>query len=202
MSLDKQSVTDNDKIRCSWCAGSPLYREYHDFEWGRPVHDDSHLFEMIVLEGMQAGLSWLTVLKKRDAFRTAFDNYNLERIIGYNDEKIEMLMSDSGIIRNRLKIKSVVSNAKAFREVQNSFGSFDHFIWNYVDNKPIVNSWRSLSEIPSKTILSDRISKDLSNLGFKFVGSTIIYSFMQAVGIVNDHITDCFVYSDTSLCIT
>jgi DNA-3-methyladenine glycosylase I len=157
---------------------------------------------MIVLEGMQAGLSWLTVLKKRDAFRTAFDNYNLERIIGYNDEKIEMLMSDSGIIRNRLKIKSVVSNAKAFREVQNSFGSFDHFIWNYVDNKPIVNSWRSLSEIPSKTILSDRISKDLSNLGFKFVGSTIIYSFMQAVGIVNDHITDCFVYSDTSLCIT
>lgn len=192
-----QNVSDNGKIRCSWCTGNPLYMDYHDFEWGRPVHDDIRLFEMLVLEGMQAGLSWLTVLKKREAFRVAFDNYDLDRIIGYNDEKIEMLMSNSGIIRNRLKIKSVISNAKAFRDVQNAFGSFDCFIWNYVDNKPIVNSWKSLSEIPSKTVLSDRISKDLSNLGFKFVGSTIIYSFLQAVGIVNDHITDCFVYSDT-----
>lgn len=197
MSPDNKNVSTQDKIRCSWCTGNQLYMDYHDFEWGRPVHDDVKLFEMLVLEGMQAGLSWLTVLKKRDAFRAAFDNYDLDRIIGYNDEKIEMLMSDSGIIRNRLKIKSVVSNAKAFRDVQNAFGSFDCFIWNYVDNKPIVNSWRSLSEIPSKTVLSDRISKDLSKLGFKFVGSTIIYSFLQAVGIVNDHIIDCFVYSDT-----
>ena len=171
-----------------------IYIDYHDNEWGRPVHDDGKLFETLILETMQAGLSWITVLKKRESYREAFDGFDPKKIVLYDDVKIEELMGNAGIIRNRLKIKSAISNAKLFLEIQDKHGSFDKMIWSYVDNTPIIGHWESVEEMPSTTALSDQISKDLKKLGFKFVGSTIIYAFMQATGMVNDHTPDCFAY--------
>ncbi|WPQ65449.1 DNA-3-methyladenine glycosylase I [Chitinophaga sancti] len=178
--------------RCSWSTKDQLYKDYHDTEWGVPLHDDTRLFEMINLEGAQAGLSWYTVLTKRENYRKAFDNWDAKKISKYTDKKIESLMADAGIIRNRLKINGTVLNAKAFLEVQKEFGSFDKYIWSFVGGKPIVNHFKSLSEIPAKTPISDAMSKDLLKRGFKFVGSTICYAFMQATGMVDDHVADCW----------
>jgi len=191
-------MNNSQKTRCSWVGELPIYIDYHDNEWGRPVHDDAKLFEMLILEGMQAGLSWITVLKKREAFREAFDGFDYHKISLYSEEKLEELMKNEKIIRNRLKIKSVVSNAKAFLSVIEKYGSFDNFIWEYVNHTPFISNWTSVEEIPATTAVSDKISKDLKKIGFKFVGSTIIYSFMQATGMVNDHITECFVYKETA----
>ncbi|MBA7515309.1 DNA-3-methyladenine glycosylase 1 [subsurface metagenome] len=182
--------------RCEWADNNALMKEYHDKEWGTPEHDEKILCELLILEGMQAGLSWNTVLQKRDNFRKAFDNFDYIRISNYAELKIEELMQNKGIIRNRLKIQSVISNAKSFIKIREEFGSFDNYIWGFVNNKVVHNSWKALEELPSNTELSDRISKDLKRRGFKFVGSTIIYSFLQAVGIVNDHTTYCFRYSE------
>lgn len=191
-------MNDNviEKKRCYWAGNDPMYVDYHDNEWGRPVHDDIKLFEMLILEGMQAGLSWITILKKRDAFRKAFDRFDPYKVSVYDDEKIQELLANEKIIRNRLKINAAVSNAKAFIKVVEEFGSFDKFIWGYVNYRPIINQWEKISDMPARTPLSDKISKDLAKRGFKFVGSTIIYSFMQAVGMVNDHTTDCFAYKE------
>lgn len=185
-----------EKIRCSWPENNPLYLAYHDNEWGRPVHDDFKLFEMLILEGMQAGLSWITVLNKRDAFRQSFDGFDFNKVALYGDEKIQELMANEKIIRNRLKINAAVSNAKAFLRVREEYGSFDKFLWGYVDYKPITGHWENHNSTPTSTPLSDKISKDLKKMGFKFVGSTIIYAFMQAIGMVNDHLTKCFAHSD------
>ena len=182
--------------RCSWAGDIPIYIDYHDHEWGRPEHDDAKLFEMLILEGMQAGLSWITVLKKRDAYRRAFDGFDPNKVALYGEAKIEELMNNEGIIRNRLKINAAVTNAKAFLKVAEKYGSFDRFIWSYVDHTPIVGHWEMISDVPASTPLSDQISKDLKKMGFKFVGSTIIYAFMQATGMVNDHIAECFVYQE------
>lgn len=186
----------DEKVRCAWAGDSQIYIDYHDNEWGRPVHDDDRLFEMLILETMQAGLSWITVLKKREAFRKAFDGFKPELVACYDDKKIEELMADEGIIRNRLKINAAISNARAFLAVQARYGSFDQMIWEYVDNTPIVGHCENIKDLPATTALSDRISKDLKKLGFKFVGSTTIYAFMQAVGMVNDHVTGCFLYNN------
>jgi DNA-3-methyladenine glycosylase I len=186
----------SEKTRCSWAGDSPIYVDYHDNEWGRPVHDDGKLFEMLILEGAQAGLSWITVLKKREAYRKAFDSFDPEKIVHYGDAKIQELMANEGIIRNRLKINAAITNAKLFLEMVEKHGSFDKFIWNYVDGKPITGHLEKIEDVPASTPLSDKISKDLKKLGFKFVGSTIIYAFMQATGMVNDHVTDCFVYKE------
>ncbi|MDV0447889.1 DNA-3-methyladenine glycosylase 1 [Methanosarcinaceae archaeon Ag5] len=183
-----------NKTRCAWAGNDSLYQNYHDNEWGRPVHDDRILFEMLILEGMQAGLSWITVLKKRENFREAFDNFDPNIVAGYGADKIETLMGNSGIIKNRLKINSAVTNAQAFLKIQDEFGSFDNFLWAFVDNNPIKNSWKSMSEVPPQTELSDKISKELKKRGFKFIGSTIVYAYMQAVGVVDDHTADCFLY--------
>ena len=181
------------KIRC-W-GGPPIFVEYHDNEWGRPVHDDRKLFEMLTLESMQAGLSWITVLNKREAFKKAFDDFDPRKVALYGGDKIEELMSDAKIIRNRLKINAAVNNAALFLEVEKKYGSFDKFIWNYVDNKPVTRHPDDKGWV-STTAVSDKISKDLKKMGFKFVGSTTIYSFMQATGMVNDHIPECFVYNE------
>jgi len=180
------------KKRCPWLNKEPLYIEYHDNEWGVPVYDDRLLFEMLCLEGAQAGLSWWKILKKRENYRIAFDNFEAEKIIQYTDEKISSLLDNKGIVRNKLKIHSVITNAKAFLRIQKEYGSFSNYIWGFVDNKPIINNWKSLEEVPVKNELSDKMSKQLKKDGFKFVGSTICYSYMQAVGMVNDHILDCF----------
>jgi len=184
------------KTRCPWAGDTQIYIGYHDNEWGRPVHDDRKLFEMLMLEGAQAGLSWITVLKKREAYRAAFDSFDPHKVALYDEAKTEELMSNEGIIRNRLKINSAPINARLFLEVAEKHGSFDKFIWGYVDGKPIVNHPKTMEDIPATTPISDRISKDLKKMGFKFVGSTIIYAFMQATGMVNDHLTDCFVYRE------
>lgn len=184
----------NEPFRCF--GDSPIYIEYHDHEWGRPVHDDQKLFEMLILEGAQAGLSWITVLKKRESYREAFDNFDPAKVALYDEMKTAQLMENPGIIRNRLKINAAVINAKLFLEIQKKHGSFDKFIWAYVDNKPVVGHWESFEDMPLTTPISDQISKDLKKMGFKFVGSTIIYSFMQAVGMVNDHLKSCCVYED------
>ncbi|MDO4289150.1 MAG: DNA-3-methyladenine glycosylase I [Eubacterium sp.] len=176
--------------RCSW-ATTDLYKAYHDKEWGKPVHDDHRLFEMLILEGMQAGLSWLTILNKREAFREAFDHFDCRKIAGYDETKLEALMNNEKIIRNRLKIKAAVTNAQAFIKIQEEYGSFDAFIWSYVDDKPIVNHFESEDEVPASTPLSDKISRDLKKRGFKFVGSTIVYAYMQAIGMVDDHVEGC-----------
>jgi len=179
------------------CFGdTPIYIDYHDHEWGRPVHDDRKLFEMLILEGAQAGLSWITVLKKRAAYREAFDGFDPAKIALYDSAKIESLLANAGIIRNRLKINAAIVNARLFLAIQERYGSFDKFIWGYVDHKPIVGHWKKLEDIPITTRVSDQISKDLKKMGFKFVGSTIIYSFMQAVGMVNDHLGSCCVYEE------
>ncbi len=180
--------------RCEWAGTDPDYINYHDTEWGVPVHDDRLLFEFLILEGAQAGLSWLTVLRKRDNYRAAFDNFDPVKVAAYDEKKQAELLQNPGIIRNRLKVQSAVRNARAFLQIQEEFGSFDNYIWGFVDGKPIVNRWKKMSDLPASTPLSDRISKDLKKRGFNFVGSTIVYAFMQAVGIVNDHTTDCFRY--------
>lgn len=185
------------KIRCSWAGDLPIYIDYHDNEWGQPTHDDNKLFEMLILEGMQAGLSWITVLKKREAFREAFDGFNPRKVALYDEVKIQELIANEGIIRNRLKLNAAVTNAKAFLRVQEHYGSFDKFVWRYVDYTPIKNHWEKTEDIPATTPLSDQISRDLKKMGFKFVGSTIIYAFMQATGMVNDHVVDCFVNQNT-----
>jgi DNA-3-methyladenine glycosylase I len=181
-------------IRCGWCEGDPLYEAYHDQEWGVPVYDDDLLFEFLILETFQAGLSWITVLRKREHFRVAFDHFNVHKIARYDEEKIESLLQDAGIIRNRLKIKATVSNAQAFIKVQEEFGSFSNYIWGFVNGKPIKNSLASYKDAPANTDISDQISKDLKKRGFKFVGSTVVYAHMQATGMVNDHETGCFRY--------
>lgn len=180
--------------RCFWVTDSKLYQEYHDNEWGEPVYDDETLFEFLVLETFQAGLSWITILNKRENFRTAFDQFDYEKISKYSDDKYDSLLLDAGIVRNKLKIKSAITNAKLFMEVQKEFGSFSNFIWAYVDHKPIINKFDKREDVPATTPLSDKISKDLKKRGFKFVGSTVIYAYMQAIGMVNDHTTDCFKY--------
>ena len=180
------------KIRCPWAEKDPLLMKYHDLEWGSPVHEDNLLFEFLVLEGAQAGLSWITVLKKRKNYREAFDNFDPAKIAFYSEEKIEELTSNPGIIRNRLKIKSVVANAKAVLKIQREEGSFDKYIWQFVGGNPIQNKWKHAEDIPSFTAESENMSKDLKKRGFKFVGPTICYAFMQAVGMVNDHVVDCF----------
>ncbi len=181
--------------RCQWAKpDNKLYCEYHDKQWGVPLHDDRKLFEMLILEGAQAGLSWETVLKKRESYRKAFSNFDPAKVARYDEQKCEQLLQNEGIIRNRLKIKSAVQNARAFQKIQKEYRSFDSYIWAFVDNKPIINKIRSISEIPPKTELSEKISRDLKNRGMNFVGPTIIYAFMQAVGMVNDHETTCFRY--------
>jgi len=182
------------KNRCEWCGTDPLYIKYHDEEWGIPVHDDQKLFEMLILEGAQAGLSWITVLRKRDNYRKAFNNFDAVKISRYSEKKIAKLLENPGIIRNRLKVNATVGNARAYLIVQKEFGSFDKYIWQFVNHKQINNKFRSMNELPAKTGISDLMSKDLKKRGFKFVGSTICYAFMQATGMVNDHSTDCFSY--------
>lgn len=179
------------KIRCSWCEKDDLYRKYHDEEWGKPVYDDETIFEFLILESFQAGLSWYTILSKRDNFRKAFDRFNYKKIAGYTDQKVEALLQDPGIIRNRLKVLATISNAKAFMEVQKEFGSFSKYIWGFVDGEPIDHHPRTLKEVPATTAVSDALSKDLKKRGFKFLGSTVVYAHMQATGMVNDHIADC-----------
>ena len=184
------------KIRCFGEGVSPLYADYHDNEWGRPAHDDVRLFEMLILEGMQAGLSWITVLKKRDAFRKAFDGFDPYKVARFGDAEIRELMANEKIIRNRLKINAAVNNAKLFMGIIEKYGSFDKFIWEYVNYTPVTGHWEKIEDLPATTPISDKISKDLKKIGFKFVGSTIIYAFMQATGMVNDHIRECFVYEE------
>jgi len=188
------------KKRCSWAVSNPLMQEYHDKEWGgTPIHDDRLLFEFLILEGVQAGLSWNIVLQKRENYRKAFDNFDYNKIANYSEKKVEELLKNKGIIRNRRKIQAVITNAKAFLEIQKEFGSFDAYIWDFIDHKPIKNVWESLEEIPAKTEISETISKDLKKRGFKFVGPTIIYAFMQAIGMVNDHTIDCFRYNELKI---
>lgn len=180
-------------LRCDWGESeNPLYRDYHDKEWGAPVHDERHLFEMITLEGAQAGLSWSTIINKRDGYKKAFDNFDYEKIAKYNEKKIEELMNNARIVRNRRKITSTITNAQAFIKVREEFGSFDKYIWGFVDNKPIQNNFKKPSDWPAKTELSEKISKDLLKRGFKFVGPTIVYALMQAIGMVNDHLIYCY----------
>jgi DNA-3-methyladenine glycosylase I len=183
--------------RCGW-ATNDLLVAYHDAEWGVPLHDDGKLFEFLILEGAQAGLSWDTVLRKRENYRRAFDDFDAEKIARYDETKLNELLQNEGIIRNRLKIASAVSNAREFLKIKDEFGSFDSYIWQFVDGKPIVNQWKTPSEVPAKTFISDAISKDLKKRGFNFVGSTIMYAFMQACGLVNDHLTNCFRYGEIS----
>ena len=184
------------KKSCSWPTNDPLMIKYHDKEWGVPVHNDKKLFEFLLLEGMQAGLSWRTVLYKRENFRKAFDNFDFNKVAKYNKRKINSLLKDEGIIRNKLKVESAVTNAKAFLNVRKEFGTFNRYIWSFVNGKPIQNKFKSLKKIPASTELSDLISKDLKKRGFKFVGTTIIYAHMQATGMVNDHIVGCFRYKE------
>lgn len=180
-----------EKIRCGWCEKDDLYRKYHDEEWGKPVYDDDTIFEFLVLESFQAGLSWYTILSKRENFRKAFDGFNYKKIAGYSGEKAEELMQNAGIIRNRLKILATINNAERFMEVQKEFGTFSKYIWSFVDGKPIENNFFDLKQIPATTEISDKLAKDLKKRGFKFLGSTVVYAYMQATGMVNDHITDC-----------
>ena len=181
--------------RCPWAKGD-LYIAYHDQEWGVPAHDDTRLFEFLILEGAQAGLSWITILKKRENYRRAFDGFDAAKVARYSSQKVESLLADPGIVRNRLKVESTVRNAKAFLAVQKEFGSFDRYVWQFVGGRPVLNHWKSFKEVPCRTAESDAMSRDLVKRGFKFVGSTICYSFMQAVGMVNDHTTDCFRYGN------
>lgn len=183
-----------ETIRCTWCGDDPLYQQYHDYEWGVPCRDDQRLFEFVVLEGAQAGLSWITVLRKRENYRKAFANFDVRKVAALDESDIERLLLDPGIVRNRLKVVSAITNARHFIDLQREHGSFSNYIWGFVDNKPIVNHWASLGEIPASTELSDRISKEMKKRGFKFFGTTICYAFLQAMGVVNDHTRGCFRY--------
>lgn len=187
----KNPILPKDQ-RCSWCRGDELYETYHDQEWGVPVYDDRKLFEFLILETFQAGLSWITILRKRENFRKAFDGFDYKKIAHYSEDKIQELLQNPGIIRNKLKVRAAVSNAQAFIKIQGEFGSFSNYIWGFVDGKPIKNVWETNQEVPATTALSDKLSKDLKKRGFKFVGSTVIYAHMQATGMVNDHTIDCF----------
>ncbi len=189
-------AADLDRPRCVWPGNDPLYCAYHDEEWGVPLHDDRALFEFLILEGAQAGLSWITILKKRPHYRKVFDNFDAGRIARYGANKIESLLQDAGIVRNRLKVEAAVTNAQKFLAVQEEFGSFDAFLWRFVEGRPKQNRWRTQAEIPARTPESDALSQELARRGFKFVGSTICYAYMQAVGMVNDHTTGCFRYSE------
>jgi DNA-3-methyladenine glycosylase I len=184
--------------RCSWAQKDEIMAKYHDAEWGRPLHDDQKLFEFLILEGMQAGLSWITILKKREAFRQAYENFEVRKVAAFDQSKVEELMNNAGIIRNRLKIEASINNARRFLEVVDEFGSFDKYIWSFVNHQPVINQWTQLSNIPAKTELSDIISTDLRKRGFKFVGSTVVYSHMQATGMINDHLVSCPCHSGCS----
>ena len=184
--------------RCTWCGNDPLYIKYHDEEWGVPVHDEHKHFEFLVLEGAQAGLSWITILRKRENYRAAFNNFDPEKVARYDDKKVAELLQNAGIIRNKLKIHAAINNAARFLEVQQEFGSFDKYSWDFVNGKPIVNSWTSLEQMPATTDLAEKFSKDLKKRGLKFVGPTIIYAHMQAIGMVNDHLVECFRYKELS----
>ena len=196
--MKKQSAPAKRK-RCAWSGTDPLYVAYHDEEWGVPVHDDRLLFEFLVLEGAQAGLSWSTILRKRDGYRHAFDRFDSRKVARYDKRKVAALLADAGIVRNRAKIESAIKNAKAFLEVQAEFGSFDTYQWRFVDGRPIQNRRRAVGDIPARTPESDAMSKDLKSRGFTFVGSTIIYAHMQAVGMVNDHVVDCFRHREVAI---
>ena len=185
-----------DRERCAWCGSDALYCAYHDEEWGAPVHDDQRLFEFLVLEGAQAGLSWITILRKRQGYRRAFADFAVEKVARFTDKRIARLLADPGIVRNRLKVTSAVHNARAFLAIQHEFGSFAAYQWRFVDGRPVQNRWRKLAELPARTSLSDALSKDLKQRGFSFVGSTIIYAHMQAVGMVNDHVVGCFRHAE------
>ncbi|TQV72679.1 DNA-3-methyladenine glycosylase I [Exilibacterium tricleocarpae] len=187
-------MTNKPVTRCEWCADDPLYQAYHDDEWGVPTRDDQTLFEFLLLEGAQAGLSWITILRKREGYRRAYDNFNAERMARYSDKKIERLLQNPDIVRNRLKVMSAVQNARAYLDILATRGSFSDFLWEFVDGKPVQNRWKTLADIPSSTEVSDAMSKQLKKLGFNFVGSTICYAFMQATGMVNDHTTSCHRY--------
>lgn len=180
------------KKRCSWVTDDPLYIQYHDEEWGIPSYDDRYLFEMLSLEGAQAGLSWITILKRRENYRQAFDEFDPEKICRYDEDKVRKLLSDEGIIRNELKIRSVITNAQSFIKIQEEFGSFSNYIWQFVDGEPVINNWNKKSEVPTKTKQSEQMSRDLKQRGCKFIGPTICYAYMQAIGMVNDHEADCF----------
>ena len=198
---DGLKMSRSNKIRCAWVSDDEIYQQYHDEEWGVPKYDDQELFEMLNLEGAQAGLSWITVLKKREHYRKVFDNFNASKIATYDQKKREQLLNDPGIIRNKLKVNAFIVNAQAYLKIQQQAKqghgpSFSEFLWSFVDGKPVKNKWKSLKEVPANTDVSDRMSKELKKLGFKFVGSTICYAFMQSVGMVNDHTTDCFRYSE------
>ena len=184
------------KKRCDWAGSDPLYIEYHDTEWGVPLHDDRKLLEFLLLDGAQAGLSWLTILRKRESYKAAFDNFDAGKIAAYGPDKVQELLSDTGIVRNRAKIASFIKNSGAFLTIQEQYGSFDAYIWQFTDGKTIKNAWKTMSEIPPKTEESEAMSKDLKQRGFTFVGPTICYAFMQAAGMVNDHIVDCFRYDE------
>lgn len=184
--------------RCAWCGDDPLYVKYHDEEWGRPCHDERMLFEMLILEGAQAGLSWITVLRKREGYRKAFDNFDVEKIARYTDEDVERLMNDAGIVRNRLKINATIVNARAYLKLRDEFGGLDAYLWRFVDGKPLQPQRKGMGDIPAKTEVSDALSKDLARRGFKFVGSTICYAYMQAIGMTNDHLRSCPAYSLTN----
>ncbi len=178
--------------RCGWCGDDPLYVAYHDEEWGVPVHDDRHMFELLVLEGAQAGLAWITILRKREAYRKAFRGFEPAKVARFGEKDVARLLADAGIVRNRLKVASAIRNANAYLEVQAQHGTFCDYLWGFVDGRPVVNRWRDLSEIPPRSELSDRISKDLKQRGFNFVGSTIVYAHLQSAGLVNDHLTSCY----------
>jgi len=194
--LNERTPSSKPVHRCEWAGTDPLYISYHDSDWGVPVHDDRKLFEFLVLEGAQAGLSWLTILRKRENYRKAFDEFDVRKVAGYGEEKIADLLQDAGIVRNRLKVRSAVRNAKASLEAQAEFGCFDSYSWEFVGGKPIVNSWKTMGDIPASTQESDLFSKDLKKRGFNFVGTTIMYAHMQATGMVNDHVVDCFRYRE------
>lgn len=187
------------KQRCDWCSDDPLYIEYHDNEWGRPVYDDRKLFEFLILEGAQAGLSWITILKKRDRYRQQFAEFDATKMARFSDKKIATLLEDPGIIRNRLKVNAAVTNARCYLDVCDEYGNFKDYIWQFVDGAPIVNHWRRMDQVPVSTERSDAMAKDLKKRGFKFVGTTICYAYMQAVGMVNDHLTSCFLYSNKEM---
>ena len=182
-----------DKIRCAWCGNDELYQKYHDEEWGKPVYDDDTIFEFLILESFQAGLSWITILRKRENFKKAFDNFNYKKIAKYSEDKIEELIQNSGIVRNKLKILATITNAQKFMEIQKEFGSFSKYIWDFIGGKPIINLPKTLKDVPATTQISDKLAKDLKKRGFKFLGSTVVYAHMQATGLVDDHVTECWV---------